>query len=157
VPVGRLVRSADFERLLGTPTRKRTAHFAVHHLSGRPANADAGQRAQELSTNMVPASATSVDESAAREPAGAPALWLGVVVPKRHAHRSVTRSLLKREIRAGVARQAHRLAPGLWVVRVRAPFDASLFPSAASAALRNAARAELDVLLAGAGLARGGH
>jgi len=157
VPVGRLVRSADFERLLGTPTRKRTAHFAVHHLSGRPANADARQRAQELSTNMVPTSATSVDESAAREPAGAPALWLGVVVPKRHARRSVTRSLLKREIRAGVVRQAHTLAPGLWVVRLRAPFDASVFPSAASAALRNAARAELDVLLAGAGLARGGH
>ena len=157
MPVGRLVRSADFERLLGTPTRKRTAHFAVHHLSGRPASADARQRAQELSTNMVPASATSVDESAAREPAGAPALWLGVVVPKRHARRSVTRSLLKREIRAGVARQAHRLAPGLWVVRLRAPFDASLFPSAASAALRNAARAELDVLLAGAGPARRGH
>lgn len=93
----------------------------------------------------------SVDESARTSPAGGvapgPAVWLGVLVPKRHARRSVTRSLLKREIRAGVARHAQRLTPGLWLVRLRAPFDAASFPSAASAALRNAARAELDELL----------
>jgi ribonuclease P protein component len=98
----------------------------------------------------------SVDESAGPAPASAAAaasaLWVGVVVPKRHARRSVTRSLLKREMRAGVARQAHRLAPGLWVVRLRAPFDTTAFPSAASAALRDAARAELDTLLAGCAL-----
>jgi ribonuclease P protein component len=92
----------------------------------------------------------SVDESAAcasAADADRPALRVGVLVPKRHARRSVTRSLLKREMRAGVARRAHRLAPGLWLVRLRAPFDPALFPSAASAALREAARAELDKLL----------
>ena len=91
----------------------------------------------------------SVDESTAAQAARrtTPALWLGVLVPKRHARRAVTRSLLKREMRAGVARRAHQLAPGMWLVRLRAPFDTERFPSAASGALRKAARAELDGLL----------
>lgn len=75
------------------------------------------------------------------------ACWLGVVVPKRHARRSVTRSLLKREIRAAVARHAERLDAGLWLVRLRAPFDTQSYVSAASAALRRAVRDELDELL----------
>ena len=36
------------------------------------------------------------------------------------------------------------LAGGLWIVRLRAPFDRSRFVSAASTALREVARAELD-------------
>ena len=75
-------------------------------------------------------------------------IWLGAVVPKRHARRALTRSLLKRQIRAAVERHAGGLAPGLWVVRLRAPFDRSRFTSAASDALRSAARQELDGLLA---------
>ncbi len=74
--------------------------------------------------------------------------WLGAVVPKRHARRAVTRSLLKRQMRAAVERHAPRLPAGLWVVRLRAPFDRTAFPSAASTALRAAARDELDVVLA---------
>ncbi len=100
----------------------------------------------------------SVDESVASAPAqgrAGPTLWVGVLVPKRHARRAVTRSLLKREMRAGVARRAPRLAPGLWLVRLRAPFDAAVYPSAASAALRQAARAELDHLLDGCAMRRG--
>lgn len=74
--------------------------------------------------------------------------WLGTVVPKRHARRSVTRSLLKRQIKA--AWQRHdRLPAGLWVVRLRAPFARERFPSAASGALASAAREELDAMLAG--------
>lgn len=76
------------------------------------------------------------------------ALWLGTVVPKRHARRSVTRTLLKRQIRAAVDRHAAVLPHGLWVVRLRAPFDKQQFPSAASEALRRAAREELDAMLA---------
>ncbi len=76
-------------------------------------------------------------------------LWLGAVVPKRHARRSVTRSLLKRQIRAAVDRQ-DQLPGGLWVVRLRAPFDGKTFASAASNALRQAARDELDAVLAAA-------
>ena len=73
--------------------------------------------------------------------------WFGAVVPKRHARRSVTRSLLKRQVRAAVLRHAGRLAPGLWLVRLRAPFAPAQFPSAASDALRDAARSELEQLL----------
>jgi ribonuclease P protein component len=77
-------------------------------------------------------------------------LWLGAVVPKRHARRAVTRSLLKRQIRAAIARQALSLPAGLWVIRLRAPFDRTQFPSASSAALLDAARDELDHLMASA-------
>ena len=76
--------------------------------------------------------------------------WLGVVVPKRHARRAVTRTLLKRQIRAAALRLDADEAPlqaGLWVVRLRAPFDRAAFPSAASDALRGAARGELDALM----------
>lgn len=75
-------------------------------------------------------------------------LWLGMVVPKRHAKRSVTRSLMKRQIRAAVAACSDALSLGLWVVRLRAPFDRSAYPSAASTALQTAVRSELDQLLA---------
>ena len=80
-----------------------------------------------------------------------PLRWFGAVVPKRHARRSVTRSLLKRQMRAAAQRQAGAadlaLAAGLWVVRLRAPFDAAAFKSAASLGLRNAARVELQSVL----------
>ena len=68
------------------------------------------------------------------------------MVPKRHARRAVTRSLLKRQIYAAGGRHAAELARGLWIVRLRAPFDRSRFVSAASPALRELARTELDEL-----------
>ena len=74
--------------------------------------------------------------------------WLGVVVPKRHARRAVTRNLLKRRIRLAMARHLQALAPGLWLVRLRAPFGREKFPSAASAALQAAADSELEQLFA---------
>lgn len=73
--------------------------------------------------------------------------WLGSVVPKRHARRAVTRSLLKHQIRSVADSLADNLPPGLWVVRLRAPFDHARFPSAASEALRDQARVELMQLL----------
>ena len=74
--------------------------------------------------------------------------WVGAVVPKRHARRAVTRSLLKRQIYAAAERHRDRMAPGLWIVRLRSPFDRAEFKSAASQALLRRARAELDHLLA---------
>ena len=61
--------------------------------------------------------------------------WLGAVVPKRHARRAVTRSLLKRQIYAAAERHRAHLRRGLWIVRLRAPFDRPQFASAASDAL----------------------
>lgn len=83
--------------------------------------------------------------------------WLGVVVPKRHAKRAVTRSLLKRQMRAAVARHVQALPPGLWLLRLRQPFALRGFPSAASVALASAAREELDRLLQKAARGPAGH
>ena len=77
-------------------------------------------------------------------------MWLGTVVPKRHARRSVTRTLLKRQIRAAITRHLASLACGLWVVRLRAPFDRAHFVSAASIQLRRAAYDELESLIGSA-------
>ena len=82
--------------------------------------------------------------------AGLTELWLGAVVPKRHARRAVTRTLFKRQIRVAVSRHVETLARGLWVVRLRAPFDRAIFVSAASDALKRAVRLELEQLLGGA-------
>ena len=67
-------------------------------------------------------------------------------MPKRHARRAVTRTLLKRQIRQ-VFGTLPTLPPGLWVVRLRLPFDRKQFPSASSDALRSAAREELQSLI----------
>ena len=82
--------------------------------------------------------------AAATSPEG---VWLGVVVPKRHARRSVTRTLLKRQIRAAMAVHSTALASGLWVVRLRAPFDRACFVSAASEELKRVASKELQGLI----------
>ncbi len=130
-----LKRSDDFERVLRTRSRVSSAHFALHHL---------GSPIGELSTVGRSATSSPVDDSPwqAQNP-----LWLGAVVPKRHARSSVTRSLLKRQIRAAVGERASSLAAGIWVVRLRAPFDKAVYPSAASEPLRRAARTELQQLL----------
>lgn len=176
--LGRIVRPADYVRVLATTMRLRSPHFAVHHLAGRPlplkrpmvrrvAAAEASSTAAEghapvtaslsteLSTGDPGPSATGVDDSQDSGPsalvetpipAGGPDRWLGLVVPKRHSKRAVTRTLLKRQIRAVATACAPRLEPGLWVVRQRSAFDPKQFPSAASDALKEAARAELRAL-----------
>ena len=80
--------------------------------------------------------------------------WLGLVVPKRHAKRSVTRNLLKRQMRTVMAAQAGGLAPGLWVLRLKAPFDRQQFTSPGSDPLRQAAGDELTQLLQRAAVRR---
>lgn len=71
---------------------------------------------------------------------------LGCVVPKRHARRAVTRTLMKRQIRASYLRHLPGLPAGWWLVRLTQGFAVAEFPSAASQALSSAARAELDAL-----------
>jgi ribonuclease P protein component len=146
--IGRIQRPVDFERVLARPSRSRSAHFALHHLPANPAPsawmAARLRTAQaELSTGDAPVIHTPVEPA---PPAAPESCWVGMVVPKRHAKRSVTRQLLKRQIRAAFAERPG-MPPGLWVVRLRFPFDRQKFPSAASDALRAAARAELAQLL----------
>jgi ribonuclease P protein component len=141
--IARLVRSADFERVLRTRSRVTSLHFALHHVAERPSTPSrpaAKALPGELSTGEVRIELPPVDDS----------VWLGTVVPKRHAKRSVTRSLLKRQIRHSVTAHSGALAGGLWVVRLRAPFDRAHFVSAASDELRRVAREELDSLIGSA-------
>lgn len=83
-----------------------------------------------------------------------PGWRLGLVLPKKQARRSVTRSLMRHQAREAFRRHAPRVqAAGRhgpevdgWVLRLRAPFDRQAYPSAASAALSLAVRQELDEL-----------
>ncbi|MEO8058906.1 MAG: ribonuclease P protein component [Burkholderiales bacterium] len=152
--IGHLLRSADFERVLRTRSRASSTHFAVHHLQDRPSRPHKPAAAKpaeafssELSTGDAPTMVMPVDDLPSCAELG---FWLGAVVPKRHARRAVTRTLLKRQIRAAVAARAGGLLGGLWVVRLRAPFDKAKFPSAASEALKLCARDELEGLLVAA-------
>ena len=148
--IGHLLKSVDFERVLGTPTRARSVHFAVHYLASSPSQPAAPRRKAadgDLSTGQADVSVELVDGSA---PVGH---WVGTVVPKRHARRAVTRTLLKRQIHRAVREQVLSnpdagLPCGLWVVRLRAGFDRKQFPSATSDALHRAAAEELDTVMA---------
>ena len=142
--IGCIVRSTDFERVLRLRSRASSAHFALHHLADAPTRGKPVRPAtkiHQLSTGCLARSSSAVDDTL---PAG---LWLGTVVPKRHARRSVTRNLIKRQIRAAMGRHADHLPAGLWVVRLRAAFDRAHFTSAASDELKRASRAELEQVL----------
>lgn len=150
--IGRLVRSADFERVLRTRSRTTSVHFALHHSSQPPAairpKGSAATLPAELSTAPGSNDASVVDEfpDVAPDPR-TEALWIGAVVPKRHARRAVTRNLMKRQIRDAVQKHSGSLAAGIWIVRLRSPFERGDFVSAASDALKRAVRTELDALL----------
>jgi ribonuclease P protein component len=133
-----ITQAADFAQVLNAPSRARSPHFSVHHLARPPASGK-----PELSTEHASQVAPAVDESALS------GCWLGLVVPKRHAKRAVTRTLLKRRIRAAV-NSAHGLAPGMWVVRLRAPFPRTEFVSAASDRLSVVVTDELVTLMTAA-------
>ena len=142
----RLLEKADFERLLGTRHRVRSAHFSVHHLLATPTRrlwTPSTAAAQKLSTDPALLVHGLVDDIPQAQ-------WLGCLVPKRHARRAVTRNLLKRQVRAAFKRHAQGLPPGLWLVRLKEGWPVADFPSARSSALAATARSELDQLLAAA-------
>ncbi len=125
------LQATDFEQALTSRPCARTEHFALHHLPARIRAAE-----PKLSTAGSSQDVSAVDERRR----------LGLVVPKRHARRAVTRNLVKRQGRAAFVRHIDAMAPGSWVLRLRAPFDPKRFLSAASDALRRQVRAELDTL-----------
>jgi len=141
----------------------RTAHFFLYALPRLSANDQAVPRraeksplelgnasvSAELSTGTSLVFPSDVDDLGVIGPCR-----FGLVLPKKQARRSVTRSLIRHQAREAVRRHAPGLAsqdrfgPALdaWVLRLRAPFDRQLFPSAASSALSAAVRLELDEL-----------
>lgn len=157
------LKSSDFQRALGTRPVARTAHFFLYALPRLPEQGPAVPRRAEKGPSD-PTSAPQAVELSTGEPAGADVgvddlgviglRRFGLVLPKKQARRSVTRSLIRHQAREAVRRHAPALAsqerfgPALdaWVLRLRAPFDRQLFPSAASPALSAAVRLELDEL-----------
>lgn len=90
-----------------------------------------------------------MDKSPAPGPGGVPSgHWLGVMAPKRHARRAVTRNLVKRLAREAFLHREAGLAGGLWLVRLRQPLARTDHVSARSDALARALHAELDALIA---------
>ena len=139
----RLDHKVDFERLLASRSRLRSAHFALHHVAGRPAAPKKPARlplTTELSTAPVGNRDEPVDNLVS-------AHWLGCVVPKRQARRAVTRSLIKRQMRSVFEKHAATLPSGLWLLRLSQGFPVAEFVSARSEALTRAVRTELDQLL----------
>jgi ribonuclease P protein component len=143
VRVARLKQSADFQRLLDTPIQQRSAHFAIHHVATEPSmpgSETAPPLNHNLSTGGAELCPDAVDDST-------PILWLGCLVPKRHARRAVTRNLFKRQMRVAAERVSDRWPKGIALLRLRQPFVTSQFPSARSEVLRQAVRDELDQLV----------
>jgi ribonuclease P protein component len=125
--VQRLKTRPQFQAVLAGLTLARTAHFALHccaldapmaepHNPGLPA--------------LFPVQG----------------LWLGAMVPKRWAKRSVTRNAIKRQIYNVSADFEPLLSERAHVVRLRASFDRAHFVSATSDVLKTAVRAELQQL-----------
>jgi ribonuclease P protein component len=143
----RLRGAQAFETALAGRPRGRSPHFALHVVSAAASSpaalAVAKANPAELSTARTDEGETLVDVVAP-----VPRCRLGMVVPKRHAKRAVTRNLVKRQMRAAVARHAASLPPGDWVLRLRAPLDRKVFTSARSDALAVSVRAELETLFA---------
>ncbi len=130
----KITQSVDFERVLRSPSCAQSVHFAVHFLSTEPKRKGyCGLGELALAANGD--------------------VWLGMVVPKRHAKRSVTRNLLKRQIRQTFQSWDHSISngfsipKGMWVVRLRSVFDQKKYLSAASNKLHKTTAQELSFLL----------
>ena len=127
--------------LLSAPTVAKTAHFVLQAAHER-------QVLQELPTGVAPDRTESVDNSASVTSSPVASLGLALVVPKRHAKRAATRNLIKRQMREAMRRRCAEWAGRQLLIRQRSAFNPQQFRSAASDALREAVRGELDMLFA---------
>jgi ribonuclease P protein component len=172
-PLGRILKSVDFSQVLARPSTSRSPHFALHYSPTSPAVSTKAVKAKvraKLSTEEAAAVDRPVDilcverenllvgqskADVAQQPEArssllsskAASVWIGLVVPKRHAKRSVTRTLMKRQIRVAFENVREQMRPGMWVVRLRAPFPKADFPSASSTVLKDLVRRELTSLV----------
>ncbi|MDH0371065.1 ribonuclease P protein component [Comamonas aquatica] len=144
----RLKTRPQFQATLSGGTVSRTPHFALHRLV---------LGAADVAKDAVPTGPGAVLSEQASQAlfvvpgCPAPQVWLGPLVPKRWAKRSVTRHTIKRQIYAVASEfdaQLQALPPAAYVVRLRAGFDRKQFVSATSEPLKQAVRAELQQLLA---------
>lgn len=148
--------SKDFQQALGSRPVARSAHFSVHFAipSLLRMNAVVGASVGELSTSHGAVHVEPVDEVRTHL-----RVWrLGLVIPKKMARRSVTRSLIKHQARelwrlhASALEQATWISDEQpvcnWVLRLKAPLPKAEFRSAASEVLKQLVRAEILEVLA---------
>jgi ribonuclease P protein component len=132
--VQRLKTRAQFQAVMAGSTVARTAHFALHRTELQAAD---GHEANPTGPGCNPKALFVV-----------PAVWIGVLLPKRWARRAVTRNAIKRQIYNVSATFEPQLPVAAHVVRLRAAFDRKQFTSATSDLLKQAVRAELQQLFA---------
>ena len=122
----RLKTRAQFQAVLAGTVVARTPHFVLHRLPLPPVTGD--QRSGDLLF-------------------AEPDVWVGAMLPKRWAKRSVTRHAIKRQIYHRPEWSADAFALHAHVVRLRSSFSTKTFPSAWSEPLRLAVREELALLM----------
>jgi len=135
--VRRLKTRAQFQAVLAGTLLARSEHFVMHRMA---LDSDVRMPASLQGGSML---------------FDADALWFGAMVPKRWARRAVTRNLIKRQIYSAAILHTHALPRAAYLVRLRAAFDRLSFKSAASDALRQAVREEIDQLFSKAAQAQG--
>ena len=144
----RLQTRPQFQATMSGGIISRTPHFALHRLV--LGNADVAKDAEPTgpgATLSEPAPQALFVVPGCKVPQP----WLGPLVPKRWAKRSVTRHTIKRQIYAVASEfdaPLSALPPAAYVVRLRAGFDRKQFISATSELLKQAVRAELLQLFA---------
>ena len=144
----RLKTRAQFQAVMAGGVCARTPHFVLHRLALTAASGAAptpvAPLCQDTSGPGATPQALFVVAGGIR---ASDSLWLGPLVPKRWARRSVTRHLLRRQVYAVANDFAAQLPAGsAYVVRLRAEFSRKQFVSASSEPLRQAVRAELQRL-----------
>ena len=128
----RLQNSAQFQAVMQGSIVGRTPHFVLHALHWLPAPDD---------------HAGAGFAASGQRPLFRAGRHCGVLVPNRWARRAVTRSTIKRQMRAVAAAHAGQIPEQTAVViRLRSAFDRKRFISATSDALRVAVRTELEQL-----------
>ena len=137
----RLKTRPQFQATMSAGTIARTSHFALHRMGLVAMPKDVAADPQTGPGSQDPQALFGI--GAVRDQA-----WLGAMVPKRWAKRSVTRHAIKRQIYAvGVEHEA-ALQCAAYVVRLRSGFDRKQFVSATSEQLKAAVRQELQQLFA---------
>ena len=143
----RLQTRSQFQATMSGGIISRTTHFALHRLvlgQGDVAK-NAEQKGSGASLSQQAPQALFVVPGRST-----PQVWIGSLIPKRWAKRSVTRHCIKRQVAAVTEQfttQLQLLPPAAYVVRLRAGFDRKEFVSATSEPLKAAVRTELMQLL----------
>ncbi|MDR3067122.1 MULTISPECIES: ribonuclease P protein component [Comamonas] len=137
----RLKTRPQFQATMSAGTIARTPHFALHRMELVAEVADRVANPRTGPGSSDPQALFGV--GAVRRQA-----WLGAMVPKRWARRSVTRHTIKRQIYAVSSDYEDALLCASYVVRLRSGFDRKQFVSATSDQLKAAVRKELQQLFA---------